>query len=164
MRVPRPKPPWPPIYFIMDQIKEKTGRSRNESNYQATSVDVLRTLQGGKAGGRASTQPPISVSVHELPCRHLQGLVLLLLGRCTHGRLAGRETQTRGRVACQVDARSTNLRAATRGAVPSVCDCILGHGSGCGSTSPGGLCSGSCPGRGRTRRRVDVDVRVIRRA
>lgn len=29
----------------------KTGRSRNEGNYQATSVDVLRTLRGGKAGG-----------------------------------------------------------------------------------------------------------------
>lgn len=52
-RVPRPKPPWPPIFFNSSWTgsSRETGRSRNEGNYQATSVDVLRTLRGGKAGG-----------------------------------------------------------------------------------------------------------------
>lgn len=30
-KVPRPKPGWCPIYFIIDEIRQKTGRSRNEA-------------------------------------------------------------------------------------------------------------------------------------
>lgn len=29
--VPGPKPGWPPNYFIIDEIRQKTGRSRNEA-------------------------------------------------------------------------------------------------------------------------------------
>ena len=56
VKVPRPKPPWPPIYSIVDEIKRKTGRRRNEGIYQATSVDVLKTLS------KASRQDDIETS------------------------------------------------------------------------------------------------------
>lgn len=50
--VPRPKPPWPPNYFIMDEIKQKTGRRRNEARRitkprQSMSCELSKPVKAG---------------------------------------------------------------------------------------------------------------------
>lgn len=172
--VPRPKPPWPPIYFIIDEIKHKTGRRRNEArgDYQAPSVDVLRTFQG--VNGRTTLRQPISQSfsqsatesarqAHHPPtptCRLWQALLMLPLA-ITHARALRRKRNAdRVGVALPSDARSTNLRRGTRGRYRAFNNCMLGSGCGCGCAGPGGHCSGSCPGRGQGQTRLDTLIKL----
>lgn len=115
--VPRPKPPWPPIYFIMDQIKQKTGRSRNEGNYQATSVEDLRTLQGGKdtRGMDTTTNQP------DWSMRYYRCWIVARMGASQ----AEKRRQEKGWLAKLTPGAPISVQR-RGGTVPRVCDCMLG--------------------------------------
>lgn len=109
VELPRPKPPWPPTHFITDEMERKTGRRRNKGNYQATSVDVLRTLSKASTQDDNPGYQPAYASM--TPVQALGGSsCCYCCGTMTCMGASQTQKHIQTRSGLPSDARSTNLR------------------------------------------------------